>query len=121
MMLSYSNNQVGILMVDYVKKVIEGSLKTFMGAHLPQLERIYSKYVSKSIELNLMKERAQCFHNIVAQLLFVTMQYRRDIQTAVEFLTTGVKGPDEDDWAKLRQVIKYLHRAVYLSLTLDIS
>jgi len=45
----------------------------------------------------------------VAQLLFVTMRCRRDIQTAVAFLTTRVKEPDEDDWAKLKRVLKYLH------------
>ncbi len=36
------------------------------------------------------------FHYVVAQSLFVT------IQTAVEFLTTLVKKPDNDDWGKLQ-------------------
>ncbi len=57
----------------------------------------------------------------MAQLLFVTMRCRRDIQTAVAFLTTRVKDPDEDDWVKLCRVLRYLHGTVYLSLTLDAS
>ncbi len=57
------------------------------------------------------------FPCMVAQLLFVTLQCRRDIQTAVAFLTTRVKDPDKDDWTKLRHVLKCLHGTVYLSLT----
>jgi hypothetical protein len=37
------------------------------------------------------------FHHTVAQLLFMCTRARRDIQTAVAFLTTRVKEPDEDD------------------------
>jgi hypothetical protein len=33
----------------------------------------------------------------------------RDIQrTAVAFLTTRVKNPEEDDWGKLKRLLKYL-------------
>ncbi len=71
--------------------------------------------------MKLDTKQAQCFHSTVAQLLFVTMRCRRDIQTAVAFLTTRVKEPDEDHWGKLKQVLKYLHGMVYLSLTLDAS
>ncbi len=67
------------------------------------------------------EEQVQSFHSTVAQLLFVTMRCRQDIQTAVAFLTTRVKDPGEDDWIKLRGVLKYLHGTVYLSLTLDVS
>jgi hypothetical protein len=31
---------------------------------------------------------------------------RQDNQTAVAFLTTRVKSPDEDNWGKLKQVLK---------------
>ncbi len=45
----------------------------------------------------LEKERGTAFYHTVAQLLFKSTQARRDIQTAVAFLTTWVKAPDEDD------------------------
>ena len=51
----------------------------------------------------LPEEQASHFHRIVAQLLFVCMRAKPDVQTLVFFLTTRVKEPDEDDWGKLRQ------------------
>ncbi len=45
----------------------------------------------------------------MAQLLFMETRARRDIETAVAFLTTRVKTPDEDDWGKLKRVLKYLN------------
>jgi hypothetical protein len=44
-----------------------------------------------------------------------------DIQTAVTFLTTRVKKPDKDDWAKLKRVLKYLNGTSYLKLKLNID
>jgi hypothetical protein len=43
---------------------------------------------------------------------------RCNIQTTVAFLTTRVKQPDEDDWGKLKRVLKYLHSTLSLPLTL---
>ena len=45
----------------------------------------------------LKEERALAVHHTVAQLLFLVTRARRDIQTAVAFLTTQVKSPDKDD------------------------
>ena len=50
---------------------------------------------------------ALVFHHTVAQLLFMAMRVRQDIQMAVAFLTTRSKSPGEDDWGKLKQVLKY--------------
>jgi hypothetical protein len=48
---------------------------------------------------------------------------RRDIQTAVAFFifTTRVKSPDEDDWGKLKRVLKYLNGTRYLKLRLTVE
>jgi hypothetical protein len=64
----------------------------------------------------LNKEQVFAFHHTVAQLLFMATRARRDIQTAVAFLTTRVKSPDEDDWGKLKRVLKYLNGTRYLKL-----
>ena len=37
------------------------------------------------------------------------------------FLTTRVKTPDEDDWAKLRRCLSYLEGTKYMKLTLEAS
>ena len=66
----------------------------------------------------LNEEQALAFHHTVAQLLFMATRARRDIQTAVAFLTTRVKSPDEDDWGKLKRVLKYLNGTKYLKLKL---
>ena len=36
----------------------------------------------------------------------------------VSFLTTRVKAPDEDDWGKLKRVLRYLRGTLYLKLRL---
>jgi hypothetical protein len=58
---------------------------------------------------------------MVAQLLFMSSRARRDIQTAVAFLTTRVKRPDKDNWGKLKQVLKYLNCTRYLKLRLNVD
>ena len=42
------------------------------------------------------EERAQLFHAYVAKTLFLCKHARPDLQTAVAFITTRVKGPNED-------------------------
>jgi hypothetical protein len=49
----------------------------------------------------LNEEQTDEFHHTVYQL-FAANQARRDIQTAVSFLATRVKNPDEDNWGKLK-------------------
>jgi hypothetical protein len=66
----------------------------------------------------LPEEQADAFHHTVYQLLFVANRAHRDIQTAVSFLTTRVKEPDEDDWGKLKRILKYLNGTKHLKLTL---
>ena len=61
------------------------------------------------------------FHHTVAQLLFASARARRDIQTAVAFLTTRVKRPDEDDWGKLRRLLIYLKCTLYMKLTISVE
>jgi hypothetical protein len=53
------------------------------------LFNIRDKKETRSLE----EERALAFHRTVAQLLFMLTRARRDIQTAVAFLTTRVKNP----------------------------
>jgi hypothetical protein len=69
----------------------------------------------------LEPERARDFHHTVAQLLFVSTRVRRDIQTAVAFLTTRVEKPDEDDWGKLKRVLKYLKGTRHMRLRLSVN
>jgi hypothetical protein len=46
---------------------------------------------------------------------------QQDIQTVVAFLTTRVKAPDEDDWGKLKQVLRYLNQTKELKLMIRVN
>ena len=48
-------------------------------------------------------------HHIVAQPLFAAFIVRQDIQPDVAFLITCAKAQDDEDWEKLKQVMKYLN------------
>ncbi len=58
------------------------------------------------------------FHNIVAKALYVAKRARPDIAVAISFLTTRVRNPDVQDWAKLRHLIEYLRNTTEMPLTL---
>lgn len=67
----------------------------------------------------LDEETSQYFHTMMAKMLFLSKRARPDLQEAVAFLTTCVKGPDKDDYKKLGRVIKYLRAEPKLPLTLE--
>ncbi len=67
----------------------------------------------------MSEEQTDAFHHTVYQLLFAANRAHQDIQTAVSFLTTRVQAPDEDDWGKLKRVLKYLNSTRYLKLILS--
>ena len=50
-------------------------------------------------------------------MLFLSGRAHQDIQTAIAFFTSRVKTPDEDDWGKLKRVLKYLKATMSLGLT----
>jgi hypothetical protein len=55
----------------------------------------------------LLEDQAWAFLHTTPQLLFLSC-ICCDIQTPVSFLMTRVKHPDEDDWGKLKRILKYL-------------
>ena len=52
----------------------------------------------------------------MAQLLFTGIRCRKDVQTAISFLTKRARKPDEDNWKKLRRLLGYLKRTIKLAL-----
>ena len=69
----------------------------------------------------LGEEKASQFHHLTAKLLYLSKHARPDLQTAVSFVTMRVWEPDEDDYKKLGQCIRYLHNNVDILLTLEIN
>ena len=95
MTLDYSTpGKVNIDMVDYDKKMIEDFLEEIVAtAKTPASNQLF-KVNEDAAKLEAVK--SQNFHTMVAKALFVCKRARLDIQTAVAFLTTRVKGPDVD-------------------------
>jgi hypothetical protein len=117
MIFNFSDrSNVKINMTKYLTKVIVDFPEEIIGkAATPAGDHLF-KVRDDGQKLN--EEQADAFHHTVYQLLFVANRARRDIQTAVSFLTTRVQAPDEDDWGKLKRVLKYLNGTRYLKLTL---
>jgi len=112
---------LGVSMIPYLKNVIAEFPEIISGkSPTPAADHLFKVRDEKDAK-PLEEERALAFHHTVAQLLFMATRARRDIQTAVAFLTTRVKNPDEDDWGKLRRVLKYLNGTKYLKLNLSVG
>ena len=110
-----------ISMIKYLKNVIDEFPEIIKGrAATPAHEKLFV-IRDENKARPLKEDQALAFHHTVAQLLFMATQARRDIQTAVAFLTTRVKNPDEDDWGKLKWVLKYLNGTKYLKLKLSVD
>jgi len=108
-------------MFKYLRNVIDEFPELIKGrAATPAHDKLFVIRDEKDAR-KLGEEQALAFHHTVAQLLFMATRVRRDIQTAVAFLTTRVKSPDEDDWGKLKRVLKYLNGTKYLKLRLTVD
>ncbi len=94
-------------------KKITGVASTLAADHLFQ--------ICPPTEAHILPEsQVIAYHHTTAQLLYLSW-VRRDIQTAVAFLTTWVKVPDGVDWGKLKCVLKYLNGTRNLKLTLSVD
>ena len=116
--ISHKEPKVG--MVQYIKDMVKDfgqydsdpkkTVVTPAGKHL---------YKVRDDATKLPEQKANIFHNFVARGLFATKKSRPDIHTAISFLTTRVKEPDEDDWKKLQRMIRYLRGTTEICLTLS--
>jgi hypothetical protein len=105
-------------MVDYITNMLD-KLPSNMDGEAATAAVNHLFEVNKKNPGMLTEEKAIMFHHNMAKMFFLCKWVRPDIQTAVAFLCTQVKGPDVDDSKKLTQVIKYLHGTLYMPLSLD--
>ena len=66
----------------------------------------------------LDREKVVGLHHLVAKIPFTTKKERNYTCLAIKFMTTRVRSIDEDDWAKLVHLIKYIRGIHNLSRTL---
>jgi len=98
--------------IDDVTQGIEQFSETPAGANLFDI-----KENSPKLETQDRKK----FHTLVAKLLYISKRVRPDILLAVNFLTTRVQEPTDEDHSKLMRVLKYLNRTKERGLTLRIG
>jgi hypothetical protein len=111
------DGKVKITMEEYIWELLEETPEDMAGVcATPAANHLFQ--VNNQPVL-LSQERSDLFHHLTAKLLYLSKRARPDIQTAVAFLTTRVKSPDEDDYKKLGRCIKYLRGSVDLPLTLE--
>ena len=123
MNLDFSHQgEVCIDMISYIKKIIDAFTEKITGVQSTPAGDHLSQVCPPSEAKYLPEDQARAFHHTTARLLFLSL-VRRDIQTTVAFLTTRVKHPDQDDWGKLKRVLKYLlcTRSLCLTLLLNLS
>ena len=58
----------------------------------------------------LHKKQAQICYRTVTQVIFLATRSCHNSRITFAFITARVKDPDEDDWAKLHCLLRYLKR-----------
>jgi hypothetical protein len=107
-------------MIAYLTNVIAEFPELINGrVATPAADHLFT--VQDEKETKPLEERALAFHHTVAQLLFMSTRARRDIPMAIAFLSTRVESPDEDNWGKLKHVLKYLNGTKHLKLKLSME
>ena len=129
MKLDFTNVGVVIVtMIDYINDVIKAwddAVTKFNDGFEPveKRQRIATAAPEDLFKINedavkLDKDKSKVFHSIVAMILYIVKRARPDAALANAFLTTRVRGPDEDDWRKLRHLINYFRSTRELPLVL---
>jgi hypothetical protein len=104
-------------MVDYVKGILSEVPEDMRKgrASSPAANHLFN---TRDDAAKITLEQADAYVRVVMQLLHVAQRARPDIRTAVSFLCTRLKSPDEDDYKKLYRVIRYLWETYDLVLRL---
>ena len=109
MTLDFSERgRVMVKMHDYVKTMLNDSPSSMDGkAATPASAAHLSKVNAENPKL-LGKEKKDMFVHLVTQGLYLSQRGRPNIRTAISFLCSHLKCPDEDDYKKLTRLIRYL-------------
>ena len=118
MTLDFSQKgKVVVKMDDYVKTMLndapssmDGKAATPATAHLFKVNTVDPKPLDQA--------RKDLFVHLVMQGLYLSQRGRPDIRTAISFLCSRLKCPDEDNYKKLTRLIRYLRHTLSICLVL---
>jgi hypothetical protein len=101
--LNFANEGiVQISMITYTTKILTNFLEAITtSCATPEANHLFTVCDEATAKF-VPETQGQAFHHTVAQLLFLCKRAQQDIQTAVSFLITRLKRPDEDNWGKLK-------------------
>lgn len=121
MKLDYSvKGQVSLSMLEYIDEIIAAFDKADPKAGGTKTSAAPENLFTTNDDCDKLKpDKAVAFHNVVAKTLWATKRARPDTCTSIAFLTTRVREPDKDDWAKLTHLVKYLRGTRQLPLILS--
>ena len=60
----------------------------------------------------LSEEKSDIFHSVTQKLLYITKRARPDLETLISFLTMRVSKSTEQDWAKLKRGLSFIHGTI---------
>ena len=97
-----------------MKAYIEQAIETFgedvtKGATTPAKKDLF-EVNERSQRLSTVK--ADTYHSVVAKMLYVSLRGRPDAILTVAFLCTRVSCSTEQDWEKLRRLMRFLFRTI---------
>jgi Reverse transcriptase (RNA-dependent DNA polymerase). len=104
--LEFKKGKVEISMQSYLNEAIDAfpeEIKQTVSS--PAADHLYTVNPNGK---KLPEDRRECFHHIVAKLLYVATRARPDLQPTISFLTSRCAKADEDDWKKLRRLLCYI-------------
>jgi len=121
MKLDYTvRGQVKITMFDYIEEILTAFNKTEpKGTGTKSSAAPVNLFTVDEDREKLTPGKVVQFHNLVAKTLYATKRARPDTCTAIAFLTTRVRAPDLDDWAKLTHLMRYIRGTRAMPLTLS--
>ena len=121
MNLDYTTaGQVKITMYDYIEEILTAYDKAEpKGTGTKSSAAPINLFTVNEDCVKLPPEKTVQFHNLVAKTLYATKRARPDTCTAIAFLTTRVRAPDLDDWAKLTHLMRYIRGTRQLPLILS--
>ena len=120
MTIYYSSpGKIIVSMINYIGKMIDDIPEDMKGeSATPAAHHLFD--ISEDAT-KLSQPNTDLFHHFVAQLLYLSNRERPDIQLAVSFLCTRLRGPDTDYYNNMARVMKYIQGTIGLPLILSID
>ena len=116
----HTKGEVQINMEHYIDMMLQDAPEEMKGtATTPAAPHLF-KVNNKDPQL-LGPEKKKIFVHLVMQGLYLSQRGRPDIRTAIAFLCSRLRDPDEDDYKKLARMMQYLCGTKGMVLTLRAS